>query len=183
MMERSQLDEETRAAHRGTAARGCTGFRSDLRPQVVASFSILADVAHNVAGDAADVIALIPPDADPHAYTPTPNDLATVADADVVLISGAEFEQGLLTTIASVLGDKAPVVASACVEILPFGEVPANARARRGCRRRAALRRPRRRAGRHRLARTRVPDARQVVRAQLHGCSGREEGNCDPHVG
>ena len=76
------------------------------RLQIVASFTILADVAHNVAGDAADVTTLIPPDADPHAYTPAPSDLAARADADVVLVNGAQFEQGLLKTIASVMGDK-----------------------------------------------------------------------------
>jgi zinc/manganese transport system substrate-binding protein len=92
------------------------------RLQVVASFSILADVAQNVAGAAADVSTLIPPDADPHAYTPTPSDLAKVADADLMLVNGALLEAGLLETIESALGDKTPVVVSSCVPILPFGE-------------------------------------------------------------
>lgn len=92
------------------------------RLRVIASFSILADVARNVAGDAADVTSLIPAGADPHAYSPTPSDLAAVSDADLILINGAQFEQGLLKTIESVLGDKQPVVASTCVEILPFGD-------------------------------------------------------------
>ncbi len=90
--------------------------------KVVASFSILADVVQNVAGDAADVTSLIPADSDPHAYSPTPSDLAKVSDADVLFINGALLEQGILKTIESVLGDKQPVVASACIEILPFGD-------------------------------------------------------------
>lgn len=91
------------------------------RLQVVASFSILADVAQNVAGATADVSTLIPPDADPHAYTPTPSDLAKVADADLMLVNGALLEAGLLKTIESALGDKTPVVVSSCVPILAFG--------------------------------------------------------------
>lgn len=105
-----------------------SAFAQD-RLQVVASFSILADVAQNVAGDAADISTLIPPDADPHAYTPTPSDLAKVADADVMLINGALAEAGLLKTVESALGDKTPVVVSSCVEILPFGDAPADAEA------------------------------------------------------
>lgn len=158
-------------------------FAQDSRPQVVASFSILADVAHNIAGDAADVVSLIPPDADPHAYTPTPNDLATVADADVVLISGAEFEQGLLTTIASVLGDKAPVVASACVEILPFGEAPAETPAPAGD---AADSQPcAGRAAELDAIGSPAPDYPTLGRLYALNCTvaaGAEEGNCDPHV-
>jgi ABC-type Zn uptake system ZnuABC Zn-binding protein ZnuA len=99
------------------------------RLRVVASFSILGDVARSVAGDAADVTTLIPPDADPHAYSPAPGDMTAVADADVVLVDGGQFEQGLLATIATVMGDKSPVVASQCVEILPFGAVVSSAEA------------------------------------------------------
>ena len=90
------------------------------RLKVVASFTILEDVARNVAGDAADVDTLVPTDADPHEYTPTPSDLAKISDADVVFVNGALLEQGLLKTIESSATQVVPV--SECVEILPFGD-------------------------------------------------------------
>lgn len=161
-----------------------TARAQDSRPRLVASFSILADVARNVAGDAADVTSLIPPGADPHAYSPAPNDLAAVADADVVLINGAEFEQGLLKTIESVLGDKTPVVASTCAEILPFGEAapppaatpaaddPVAARCAEHVGELDALN----------IAAPAYPVAPLGRLYALTCTSDGEDGNCDPHV-
>ncbi len=91
------------------------------RPHVVASFSILADVARNVAGDAADVTALMPLGADPHSFTPAPRDLVALADADAIFVVGAGFEEGLLDAIAGAVEPSRLVVASSCVQILPFG--------------------------------------------------------------
>ena len=91
------------------------------RLKIVASFTILEDVIRNIVGDAADLDTLVPPDADPHPYTPTPSDLAKISDADVVFVNGALLEQGLLKTIES--SAKRIVPASQCVEILPFGDV------------------------------------------------------------
>lgn len=96
-------------------------YAQAVRPQIVASFSILADVAQNVAGDAADVSTLIPPGADPHAYTPAPGDLAKIADADAILISGAGYEAGVLEAIENAGAGITPIVISECVEILAFG--------------------------------------------------------------
>ena len=88
---------------------------------VLASHSILADVARNVAGDKADVRSLMPLGADPHAFIPSPSDLTAVAGADLVFLVGAGYEEALLDAIESA-GEMANiVVASACVEIRPFG--------------------------------------------------------------
>ncbi|MCZ7542393.1 MAG: zinc ABC transporter substrate-binding protein [Anaerolineae bacterium] len=94
--------------------------------QVVASFSILADVARNVAGDAADVTALMPLNADPHSFVPAPRDLVALAEADVVLTVGASFEEGMAVSVANAGEDVNVVVASACVAILPFGDAAAH---------------------------------------------------------
>lgn len=91
------------------------------RLQVAASFSILADVARNVAGDVADVESIIPLGADPHTYSPTPGDIAKVADADVVFVNGVGFEEGLLEAIENAAPEVNLVVASSCIEILPIG--------------------------------------------------------------
>ncbi|MCP4537138.1 MAG: zinc ABC transporter solute-binding protein, partial [Chloroflexi bacterium] len=52
--------------------------------QIVATTSIVADVVHNVGGDLIDLTALMPVGTDPHAFEPTPQDVAAVADAHVV---------------------------------------------------------------------------------------------------
>ena len=82
---------------------------------------ILADVARNVAGDHAEVSSLVPVGADQHGFAPTPSDLTTIAEADLVLINGAGWEEGLLDAVESA-GEGGNIVdASACVEILAFG--------------------------------------------------------------
>lgn len=93
----------------------------DDRLQVVGSHSILTDVISNVAGDAADVASIMPRGADPHSFQPTPGDLTTLADADVVFINGAFFEEGLLETIENAAEGINIVTASSCVDIIPFG--------------------------------------------------------------
>ena len=76
---------------------GATAEESAL--EVVASHSILTDVAANVSGGLAKVDSLIPVGADPHTFIPSPSDLTMVAKADLVLINGAGFEESLLDAI------------------------------------------------------------------------------------
>ncbi len=95
--------------------------RAQDRLQVMTSTSILADIAANVAGDAADVVSLIPLAADPHTYTPAPQDLVRLAQADLILIVGANLEESLIEAIRGAAPDLPLVTASACVDILPFG--------------------------------------------------------------
>jgi zinc/manganese transport system substrate-binding protein len=59
---------------------------------VVASFSILADMAQQIGGDAVKVKTLVGPDSDTHTYQPTPEDAKALADADLVLVNGLGFE-------------------------------------------------------------------------------------------
>ncbi len=88
---------------------------------VVATTSIIADVAQQVGGDLVTVEALIPPNSDVHAFQPTPADVVKVAQADVMLVNGAGLEAflgGLVENVAGVV----PVVVSNGVNMLPFGD-------------------------------------------------------------
>jgi ABC-type Zn uptake system ZnuABC Zn-binding protein ZnuA len=91
------------------------------RLQVTASFSILADVAKQVAGDAADVNSLMPAGADPHTFSPTPQDLIAVTNTDLMLVNGVNFEEGLMEAIENAGSEMNIVVVSECVQILPIG--------------------------------------------------------------
>ncbi|MDE2950994.1 MAG: zinc ABC transporter substrate-binding protein, partial [Chloroflexota bacterium] len=97
-----------------------TGAQGNML-NVVASQSILADVARQVAGDSAEVHSLIPVGFDPHAFTPSPSDLTAVAEADLVFIVGVGYEETLLDAIESAGEMVNIVVASACVQLIPAG--------------------------------------------------------------
>ncbi|MCA1401706.1 MULTISPECIES: metal ABC transporter substrate-binding protein [Bradyrhizobium] len=82
--------------------------RAAERINVVASFSILADMVRNVGGNNVDVTALVGPDGDAHVYAPTPADAKKVADAKLVVINGLGFE-GWMPRLLQASGSKAPV--------------------------------------------------------------------------
>lgn len=61
--------------------------------RVVVSLEIFADMVRNVAGDRADVEALLPSGADTHTYELPPNRVARVARADITFINGLGLEE------------------------------------------------------------------------------------------
>ncbi|MDR5900278.1 metal ABC transporter substrate-binding protein [Halomonas vilamensis] len=62
------------------------------RLKVVTTFTVIADMTQNVAGDAADVVSITKPGADVHGYQPTPGDLVNAFDADLILYNGLNLE-------------------------------------------------------------------------------------------
>ncbi len=76
--------------------------------RVVASFSILADMAQQLAPAGVQVTALVGPDADAHVYEPSPADGRRLAQADLVLINGLGFE-GWIERMVRVSGYRGPV--------------------------------------------------------------------------
>ena len=62
------------------------------KKKILTTFSIPADMAKNVAGDAAIVESLIKPGTEIHSYEPTPTELAKAQDADLILDNGLNLE-------------------------------------------------------------------------------------------
>ncbi len=93
----------------------------DDKLEVFASYSILADVIHNIAGDHIHLTTLIPTGADPHGFQPSPRDLTPLSEADVIFVNGAGFEESLLEAIEGAAEDAPIVEISACVEVIPVG--------------------------------------------------------------
>lgn len=60
--------------------------------KVVTTFTVLADMAANVAGDAAEVVSVTKPGAEIHGYQPTPRDIVRASDADLILWNGLNLE-------------------------------------------------------------------------------------------
>ena len=60
--------------------------------KVVTTFTIIQDIAQNVAGDAAVVESITKPGAEIHGYQPTPKDIMKAYDADLILWNGLNLE-------------------------------------------------------------------------------------------
>lgn len=60
--------------------------------KVITTFTVIADMARNVAGDAADVESITKPGAEIHNYQPTPRDIIKAQGAQLVLWNGLNLE-------------------------------------------------------------------------------------------
>lgn len=76
---------------------------------VVASFTILADMAEQIGGDKIAVTTLVGPDGDAHVYQPSPSDAKTLARSRLVLVNGLGME-GWLDRLVAASATKAPVI-------------------------------------------------------------------------
>ncbi len=63
------------------------------KPKVITTFTVIADIARNVAGDMAEVDSITKPGAEIHNYQPTPRDILKARDADLVLWNGLNLER------------------------------------------------------------------------------------------
>ncbi len=66
--------------------------QQDSKFKVVTTFTIIADMARNVAGDSAIVESITKPNAEIHNYQPTPRDILRAHDADLILYNGMNLE-------------------------------------------------------------------------------------------
>lgn len=85
------------------------------KPKIVTTFTVIADIARNVAGDAAAVESITKPGAEIHGYQPTPRDILKARDADLVLWNGLNLEAWFEKFLAN-LGDVPHVVVSEGIE-------------------------------------------------------------------
>jgi zinc/manganese transport system substrate-binding protein len=76
---------------------------------IVATFSILADFARNVAGERIEVTALVGPNGDTHIYQPKPADAKELGAARLILVNGLGLE-GWIDRLIKASGAKAPIV-------------------------------------------------------------------------
>ena len=97
-----------------------TGAQAD-QFKVVTTFTILADMVHNVAGDAAEVVSITKPGAEIHGYQPTPQDIVRASGADLILWNGMNLERWFEQFIAN-LGDMPSAVLSDGVDPVSIAE-------------------------------------------------------------
>ncbi len=97
-----------------------TGAHAD-RLKVVTTFTVLADMVQNVAGDAADVVSITKPGAEIHGYEPTPQDLVRAIDADLILWNGLNLELWFEQFLAN-LGEKPSVTLTDGIDPISIAE-------------------------------------------------------------
>jgi len=79
------------------------------KPVVVATASMIADIAQNIGKNRIEIKCIVPVGGDPHTYKPTPNDAKLVAKANLILKNGLTFE-GWLNELIENSGTKAKTI-------------------------------------------------------------------------
>jgi manganese transport system substrate-binding protein len=103
----------------GTDAGSSRGATDD-RPVVLTTFTVLADMARNVAGDHLRVESITKVGAEIHGYEPTPGDLRRAAEADLILDNGLGLEAWFDRFVGDL--DVPHVVVSDGVETIALGD-------------------------------------------------------------
>lgn len=88
----------------GLSLASCRSAANEVgngRPNVVATSTILADLARQVGGNEIELVSLLKPGDDPHVYEPVPKDTQQMEDADLILYNGYSLEPGLIRLMES----------------------------------------------------------------------------------
>ncbi|MCS7055103.1 MAG: zinc ABC transporter substrate-binding protein [Thermoflexales bacterium] len=95
---------------------------AETKLKVLATFSIIADLVRNVAGDKVTLVTLVGAEMDSHDYEPTPSDMAKVADAQLIFENGLMFESWLDRLYEASSSRAKRVVLSEGIDPRPFAE-------------------------------------------------------------
>ena len=72
---------------------------AEAKPSIVVTTNILGDVVTNMVGDSFDVEVIMPPGSDPHDFQASAQQVAKMMEADLLVVNGANFEEGMLDVI------------------------------------------------------------------------------------
>ena len=104
-------------------ALGLAALQAEAKFKVVTTFTVIQDIAQNVAGDAATVESITKPGAEIHEYEPTPKDIVTAQSADLILWNGLNLERWFERFFQNIK-DKPAVVVTEGVTPLSIYEGP-----------------------------------------------------------
>lgn len=96
---------------------------SGEQKKVLTTFTILADMAQNVGGDALQVESITRIGAEIHGYEPVPSDLTKAQDADLILYNGMNLERWLEQFLGNVR-DVPSVILTEGIEPIPIATGP-----------------------------------------------------------
>ena len=104
-------------------ALGLFAMQANAKFKVVTTFTVIQDIAQNVAGNAATVESLTKPGAEIHEYEPTPKDIVKAQSADLILWNGLNLERWFERFFQNVK-DKPAVVVTEGIQPLSIYEGP-----------------------------------------------------------
>jgi zinc/manganese transport system substrate-binding protein len=78
-------------------------------PTIVVTTNILGDVVTQVVGDLAEVEVIMPIGSDPHDFAPSAKQAESMENADLLVVNGAGFEEGMIDIIEQVESSGTPV--------------------------------------------------------------------------
>nr|WP_237699160.1 metal ABC transporter substrate-binding protein [Haemophilus influenzae] len=104
-------------------ALGLFAMQANAKFKVVTTFTVIQDIAQNVAGNAATVESITKPGAEIHEYEPTPKDIVKAQSADLILWNGLNLERWFERFFQNVK-DKPAVVVTEGIQPLSIYEGP-----------------------------------------------------------
>lgn len=104
-------------------ALGLFAMQANAKFKVVTTFTVIQDIAQNVAGNAATVESLTKPGAEIHEYESTPKDIVKAQSADLILWNGLNLERWFERFFQNVK-DKPAVVVTEGIQPLSIYEGP-----------------------------------------------------------
>ena len=93
------------------------------KKKVLTTFSVLADIAQNVAGDKLNVESITRVGAEIHGYEPTPSDIVKAQSADLILYNGMNLERWFEQFLGNV-EDVPSVLLTEGIEPIPISKGP-----------------------------------------------------------
>ena len=101
---------------------GTLSAQADEQLDVVATFSILSDMTAHVGGDRINLVTLVGPNGDAHAFFPEPSHARALAQADLVVVNGLGFE-GWMDRLVEASSYEGPiVVATDGIDVIDISE-------------------------------------------------------------
>ena len=85
----------------GSSFRNDKVVRAQSKPKVVASHSVICDLAEEIAKDTIDLTCLMDRDRDPHSYRPTPSQRKAIEEARLILYGGYQLEPRITDLLQS----------------------------------------------------------------------------------
>jgi manganese/zinc/iron transport system substrate-binding protein len=113
-------------------AVGCDGGAAPAqarKPRVVATTTMIGDLARQIGGEHIDLTVIMPPGVDPHTFKPSTDDLGRISRADLILYNGLHLEGKMVDLFEEKLKDRAVAVARDVPEaqLLPWKQGDAGA--------------------------------------------------------
>lgn len=104
-------------------ALGLFAMQANAKFKVVTTFTVIQDIAQNVAGNAATIESITKPGAEIHEYEPTPKDIVKAQSADLILWNGLNLERWFERFFQNIK-DKPAVVVTEGIQPLSIYEGP-----------------------------------------------------------